>query len=185
MRYSLILLLLSIVIPATAAVPTALPTPAVQPVRQGPLSSQQQQMARQFGQRLANNPSYSHVDADWREFIRRQPRHTNINALLAIVREEAARTNDRNIQTIRSRGAQANQRKAATQRELAHVRQQPASPDKARNLEKRLSQESEMSQQLQLQLQQATDRQTKAMQTLSNILKKMSDTASAIIQNLK
>ena len=36
-----------------------------------------------------------------------------------------------------------------------------------------------------LQLQNSLDRQSKALQMLSNLSKKMSDTASSIIQNLK
>jgi hypothetical protein len=44
---------------------------------------------------------------------------------------------------------------------------------------------SDMSQEQQLKLQMALDRRTKALQTLSNILKKTSDTSQGIIQNLK
>jgi hypothetical protein len=44
---------------------------------------------------------------------------------------------------------------------------------------------SEMGQMESLRLQMAMDRLSKFMQTLSNLLKKQSDTASAIVQNLK
>ncbi len=44
---------------------------------------------------------------------------------------------------------------------------------------------SEMSQEQQLKLPMTRDRYSKAMQTLSNIMKKMSDTQSSITQNMK
>lgn len=44
---------------------------------------------------------------------------------------------------------------------------------------------SEMGEMESLRLQMAMDRRSKLMSTLSNILKKMSETASAIIQNIK
>jgi hypothetical protein len=44
---------------------------------------------------------------------------------------------------------------------------------------------SDMSQQLQLQLQDAMNKQQQAMQMISNIMKTMHDTAKAIIQNMK
>ncbi|OGI40960.1 MAG: hypothetical protein A2140_02365 [Candidatus Muproteobacteria bacterium RBG_16_62_13] len=189
MRHVLTLLLfLPFAWPASAAAPTALPAPATTSLRQAALASQQQQMARQFGQRIARNPSYSHIDADWREFIRRQPRHTDINALLAIVKDEASRTSNQNIQNIRRDAENARRQKTTTQHELAQVRQQRASPGqigKINSLEKRLKQQSGLNHELQLKLQAAYENQTKYMQTLSSILKKLSDTANAIIQNLK
>jgi hypothetical protein len=48
-----------------------------------------------------------------------------------------------------------------------------------------LSSLSEMSEQTSLRLQMAMDRRSKLMEALSNLLKKQSDTASAIISNLK
>lgn len=45
--------------------------------------------------------------------------------------------------------------------------------------------ESDMGQMASLQLQMVIERMSKAMSTLSNILKKMNDTASAIVQNMK
>ena len=45
--------------------------------------------------------------------------------------------------------------------------------------------QSEMGEMESLRLQMAMDRMSKAMSTLSNILKKMSDTAGAIVQNMK
>ena len=44
---------------------------------------------------------------------------------------------------------------------------------------------SELSEVLQLRLQMAMERWQRAMSTLSNLLKKVSETSSAIIQNLK
>jgi hypothetical protein len=44
---------------------------------------------------------------------------------------------------------------------------------------------SEMGEMESLRLQMAMDRMSKMMSTLSNILKKMSDTAGAIVQNMK
>ena len=44
---------------------------------------------------------------------------------------------------------------------------------------------SEMGEMDSLRLQMAIDRMSKMMSTLSNILKKMSDTAGAMVQNIK
>jgi len=44
---------------------------------------------------------------------------------------------------------------------------------------------SDMGEMASLQLQMVIERMSKAMSTLSNILKKMNDTASAIVQNMK
>jgi len=53
------------------------------------------------------------------------------------------------------------------------------------NLKNNLDSLSEMGEQESLRLQMAMDRMSKMMSTLSNILKKISDTSSSIIQNLK
>jgi hypothetical protein len=53
------------------------------------------------------------------------------------------------------------------------------------NLKNRLDSMSEMGEMLSLRLQMAMDRRSKLMETLSNIMKKISSTESAIVQNLK
>lgn len=52
-------------------------------------------------------------------------------------------------------------------------------------IKKKLDSLSEMGEMESLRLQMAMDRMSKMMSTLSNLLKKMSDTASAITQNIK
>lgn len=52
-------------------------------------------------------------------------------------------------------------------------------------LEAKLDSMSEMSEMTSLRLQMASDRRSKLMQTLSNIMKKISDTNNAITQNIK
>lgn len=54
-----------------------------------------------------------------------------------------------------------------------------------RRLQDHLDSLSELGEVESLRLQMAMDRMSKMMSTLSNLLKKMSDTASAIVQNLK
>jgi hypothetical protein len=53
------------------------------------------------------------------------------------------------------------------------------------SLQARLDSMSEMGEMESLRLQMAMDRLSKFMNTLSNLLKKFSDTASGIVQNLK
>ena len=53
------------------------------------------------------------------------------------------------------------------------------------SLQARLDSMSEMGEMESLRLQMAMDRLSKFMNTLSNLLKKSSDTASGIVQNLK
>jgi hypothetical protein len=52
-------------------------------------------------------------------------------------------------------------------------------------LQTNLDSMNEMSQTMQLQLQMAMDRQSKLIETLSNLLKKIDDTTSTILQNIK
>lgn len=53
------------------------------------------------------------------------------------------------------------------------------------NVQANLAGMSDMSDKTQMQLQMAMDRRSKLMETLSNILKTMSDTQNTIVQNLK
>jgi hypothetical protein len=52
-------------------------------------------------------------------------------------------------------------------------------------LQTNLTSMNDMSETMQMQLQMAMDRQAKLIETLSNLLKKIDDTASSIIQNIK
>jgi hypothetical protein len=52
-------------------------------------------------------------------------------------------------------------------------------------LQSNLNSMNDMSETMQLQLQMAMDRQSKLIETLSNLLKKIDDTASNVIQNIK
>ncbi|CAN5705516.1 hypothetical protein BH11BAC3_BH11BAC3_25850 [soil metagenome] len=54
-----------------------------------------------------------------------------------------------------------------------------------KNMQKDLDSLSEMGEMESLRLQMAMDRMSKMMSTLSNLLKKISDTANTITQNLK
>ncbi|MEA2203969.1 MAG: hypothetical protein QOE77_745 [Blastocatellia bacterium] len=53
------------------------------------------------------------------------------------------------------------------------------------NIKSTIDSMSEMGEMESLRLQMAMDRMSKMMSTLSNLLKKMSDTAGAIVQNMK
>lgn len=67
----------------------------------------------------------------------------------------------------------------------------PATPDREAlqreiaDIKSDLDSMNEMGEMESLRLQMAMDRMSKMMETLSNLLKKMSDTSSAIVQNLK
>ena len=52
-------------------------------------------------------------------------------------------------------------------------------------LQSNLNSMNDMSETMQLQIQMAMDRQSKFVETLSNLLKKIDDTASSVIQNIK
>jgi uncharacterized protein YukE len=70
--------------------------------------------------------------------------------------------------------------------ELEESRSIKAEADKQiEEIKKDLDSLSEMGEMESLRLQMAMDRLSKMMSTLSNLLKKMSDTASSIVQNLK
>jgi hypothetical protein len=53
------------------------------------------------------------------------------------------------------------------------------------NLKSQLDNMNEMSEMTSMRLQMAMDRRSKFMETLSNVLKKIGDTQSAIVQNMK
>src|SRR5450631_1735376 len=77
----------------------------------------------------------------------------------------------------RIQAAQASMQKA--QEDLAALQ---AAQDK---LKLQLDAMNEMSEETSMRLQMAMDRRSKFMETLSNILKKISDTQSSIVQNMK
>ena len=88
--------------------------------------------------------------------------------------------------------ARAKSSKGANQARIAEFERQLNSAgsqlSEAQALQQQASQldsTSDMSQEQQLKMQMAMDRYSKMMTTLSNILKKMSDTQSSITQNMK
>jgi hypothetical protein len=116
---------------------------------------------------------------------------TDVEALALQVMLEASRAADedlravldqmRAVSTARKRLRQKPRPAVASEIDLDTVLQLVATLY-AKQLDDSLSELSEMDQ---LRLQMAMDRLSKMMSTLSNILKKMSDTASQITQNLK
>ncbi len=70
--------------------------------------------------------------------------------------------------------------------ELAEtMRSYEALEAKVQGLQAKLGTTSEMSETQSLELQMTMDRMSKLLETMSNIMKKMSDTGSSIIQNMK
>jgi len=80
---SALLLILPIAMTAAADTNRGQPPATARPMMAKPLSVTQRQFARQFGQRLARNPDYQSVDADWRQFVRGQPRGTDFKVCLS------------------------------------------------------------------------------------------------------
>jgi methylthioribose-1-phosphate isomerase len=80
---------------------------------------------------------------------------------------------------------------ARAERVSAAAKPGPGAPTKAEldasvdQMKSDLDSMSEMSEEQSLRLQMAMDRVSKTMETLSNMLKKMSDTAEGITQNIK
>ena len=79
-------------------------------------------------------------------------------------------------------GSDGSSKSGASEVALAQVREIDALLDVAKG---QLDQLSEISEEESLRLQMAMDRMSKLMQTLSNILEKIDDTAQSITQNLK
>jgi hypothetical protein len=102
----------------------------------------------------------------------------DINALTLFVLSEASSSASEDVRAINDRLARINERKTV----LRQTMDSTQSKDMVKN---KLDSLSEMGQMESLRLQMAMDRLSKFMQTLSNLLKKQSDTASAIVQNLK
>jgi hypothetical protein len=67
----------------------------------------------------------------------------------------------------------------------ASINEQAAVQDAMEEIKSQLDSMSEMGEMESLRLQMAMDRLSKMMSTLSNLLKKISDTAESITQNLK
>lgn len=103
----------------------------------------------------------------------------DINTLTIFVLAEAAKSTDNEINSLTNKVAKINQQKAS-------LRQTANAEEKTKEtLKNKLDSLNEMGEMESLRLQMAMDRMSKMMQTLSNLLKKTSDTASSIVQNLK
>jgi len=187
MRLFVVLLLLLPVLPAGANVLTAVVGPSAQPVRGKAITITQRQFARQFGQRLARSLNYRDIDADWRQFVKTQPRGTDFKALVELVRREAIHAKNQEIRLKRKRLNQASQRKMALGHELAHVRQQrltPALQARTAELERRYRQTKDDELLQNIELQGLLQKQQQLLQQLSQISKMMHDVAMAVIRKI-
>jgi hypothetical protein len=81
--------------------------------------------------------------------------------------------------------AQAKRLQSTLRAIRAKARTRIGSVDSAKKALSEIDQLSEMGEMESLRLQMAMDRMAKMMSTLSNLLKKISDTAQSITQNLK
>ncbi len=112
-------------------------------------------------------------------------------ALVFLVLRQWAEDADADLRAIMEEVKQRNHR-LCRWRELAaklKAHQDSADKDLLRSasaaIASQLDSYAELSEQMQLRLQMAMDRRAKFIEALSNLMKKQSDTASAIISNLK
>ena len=103
----------------------------------------------------------------------------DIEALAFLVMMEAAKSSQDDLKSIMAEVKAVNTAKSKQRQALAD-----AAATKSR-LRDRLDSQGELSQSDSMQLQMATDRRAKAIEMLSNLMKKMSDTQSTIVGNLK
>lgn len=188
MRQLILLICLLSIPPASITVATAADAdPVASAARARPLTQTQRQFARQLGQRLARDPRYQSIDADWQQFVRSQPRGTDFGALVALVRREAVNAKQRETHLLQRRLNQSSREKAALSRELAHARQLQPTPlqkKKIADLEMRYRNVDDQNQLIQLDLQDILQKQQQTMQMLSNISKVMHDTAMAVVRKI-
>jgi hypothetical protein len=100
----------------------------------------------------------------------------DIEELAFVVLMQATQDQDNDLQQIMAQTKAINNSKAAQRSQMQA--QQQAAADKKDSL-------SDMSQMEQMKLQMAMDRRAKMIETLSNLMKKMSDTDNSIIKNMK
>lgn len=184
MRRLLLLIFLLAILPASMTAASAAQTvPAARTGQSQPLTVAQRQFARQLGQRLARDPRYQTIDADWRKFVRSQPRGTDFRPLAALVHQEAINAKQREIHLLRKRLNESSQRKAALGRELGHARQlQPTPLQKTNiaNLEMRYQTADDQNRLSQVDLQNALQRQQQLVQSMSAVRKAMQDAAMSV-----
>lgn len=128
--------------------------------------------------------------------------NADIMASAFIVLMESAKSAREDLKAIMNQVKAINRGKQALRAELGLAREKAAVDSDAsfqlvatlycaqvdaeiRSLKRKLDSMSEMGEMESLRLQMAMDRVTKLMSTLSNLLKKLSDTAGAITQNIK
>lgn len=114
----------------------------------------------------------------------------DIEALAFIVMMQAAKSAQDDLKSIMQGVKEVNEGKAKLRametrpNAMSAITAQQLNAD-AVAINGKLDSMSELSEEEQLRLQMAMDRRSKMMDALSNILKKLSDTSNAIIQNLK
>lgn len=115
----------------------------------------------------------------------------DIMELVFIVLMQATEDADADLKQIMEEVKQRNQRLCRWRELLAKLEAHRSSSDnelvRAANavIANQLDSFSDMAEQIQLRLQMAMDRRSKFIEALSNLMKKQSDTASAIISNMK
>ena len=145
------------------------------------------------------NASELTVKADIRTRFAGQPLGGgDVEALAFLVMMEATKEANEDLKAVMAETKSANEKKAAQRQAAAHaansklvvanIKVRPGvTAVKSADTTSAAKTDSlgEMSEEQQLRLQMAMDRRTKAMETLSNLLNKMSDTQSNIVSNLK
>ena len=133
--------------------------------------------------------------------VRFQPQEADVEALCFIVMMEASKSAREDLKSIMESVKQINREKEAFRDKSDNAKSESIDFDCAFQLlavlygksidrelgeiQGRLDSMSEMGEMESLRLQMAMDRMSKLMSTLSNLLKKISDTQSQIVQNLK
>jgi len=185
---SALLLILPIAMTAAADTNRGQPPATARPMMAKPLSVTQRQFARQFGQRLARNPDYQSVDADWRQFVRGQPRGTDFKSLLVLIRQEAINHRQRELRTLQKQIQDGNRRRTTLGHELAHVRQQRASAQQQSRLKALELQQRREDDSLRLKksnFETANQKTTQFVNMLSSVIKTMNEMAAGNIRNLR
>jgi hypothetical protein len=108
----------------------------------------------------------------------------DIMALALLVMMEAARSAQEDLKAIMDRVRSINRQKAAWRDVANEINEHAAGVAECR-IKDQLDSLAEMGQMESLRLQMAMDRLSKLMSTVSNLLKRTSETAASITQNLK
>jgi len=175
-------------------------------------SPKYRQSLKSFAKQLNNNPKSPDLKGKWNELVQQGKRKsqrqgsTNVNAMYVSVLRQGHIQNQKDLNDLAIKLKNNLNRKKELREEIVEVRNLIAlAPNDSEwtieyqnvwytkvqlvayleDLESKLQSLSDMSQLLQLDLQDAMNKQAQAMQVLSAILKSQHDTLKAIIGNLR